>query len=74
VLNIAGRGRLELRLQVDLDRDERLAEVQAVRVAEDVDQAVRTALTTAVGWVDVDELDLSALPPTSPGRSSNQRP
>jgi hypothetical protein len=62
VLNLAGRGRLELRLQVDLDQDERLAEVQAVRVAEEVDRAARLALATAPGWVDAVELHLLGLP------------
>jgi hypothetical protein len=47
VQSISGRGRLEIRLQVDLDPDERRAGVQAVQVAEDVDQAVRVALVTA---------------------------
>jgi hypothetical protein len=46
VQSLAGRGRLEIRLQVDLDRDEALAEAQAVRVAEEVHRAVRIALAT----------------------------
>jgi len=57
VQSIGGRGRLEIRLQVDLDQAEALAEVQAVRVAGEVDRAVRVALATAAGWVDVDELN-----------------
>ncbi len=62
VLNLAGRGRLELRLQVDLDTDEQLATAQAVRLGEEVDTAVRVALATAAGWVDAPELDLLGLP------------
>ena len=62
VLSIGGRGRLEPGLQVDLDADEQLAEAQAVRVAEEVDQAVRVARATAAGWVDAPELDLLGLP------------
>ena len=62
VLTIGGRGRLELRLQVDLDADEALATAQAVRVAEEVDEAVRVALATAAGWVDGAELELLGLP------------
>jgi hypothetical protein len=59
VVNVAGRGRLELRLQVNLAADEQLAEVQVVRLGGEVDRAVRRALVTAPGWVDAVELDLS---------------
>jgi hypothetical protein len=62
VQSVSGRGRLELRLQVDLSADEHLASVQAVRVAEEIDTAVRTALATAEGWLDVTELDMRGLP------------
>jgi len=44
VQNRAGRGRLEIRLQVDLSRNEVRAGAQAVLVAEEVDAAVRRAL------------------------------
>lgn len=54
--------RLEVRLQVALAVDEPRAHVEAVRVAEEIDTAVRVALATAVAWVDVAELDLLALP------------
>jgi hypothetical protein len=46
VQNIAGRGRLEIRVQIDLSSRERLAEAQAVQVADGVDLAVRRALAT----------------------------
>jgi hypothetical protein len=62
VANLACRGRLELRLQVDLAANERFAEAQAVRIGEEVDRAVRRALATAPAWVDAVELDLSAVP------------
>jgi hypothetical protein len=62
VVNLAGRGRLELRLQVDLAADEHLAGAQAARIGEEVDRAVRRALATAPGWIDAVELDLSAVP------------
>jgi hypothetical protein len=54
--------RLEVRLQVGLSADEQFATVEAVRVAEEVDQAVRVALATAAGWVDVGQLDFLRLP------------
>jgi hypothetical protein len=44
VESIGGRGRLEIRLQVDLASPEHLAEAQAVQVADAVDLAVRRAL------------------------------
>jgi hypothetical protein len=44
VQNVVGRARLELRLQVDLSNREARAEAQAVRVATEVDAAVRRAL------------------------------
>jgi hypothetical protein len=44
VQNTAGRGRLEIRLQVDLPSEEYLAEARAVQVAGAVDRAVRHAL------------------------------
>ena len=47
VQNIAGRGRLEIRLQVDLPSQEYLAEARAVEVANSVDRAVRHALAAA---------------------------
>jgi hypothetical protein len=47
VQNIAGRGRLEIRLQVDLPSRECLAEARAVQVAGAVDRAVRHALAAA---------------------------
>jgi hypothetical protein len=47
VQSIGGRGRLEIRLQVDLSRQEGLAEAQAVQVANEVDMAVRSALAAA---------------------------
>jgi hypothetical protein len=47
VQNTAGRGRLEIRLQVDLPSEEYLAEARAVQVANSVDRAVRHALAAA---------------------------
>jgi len=44
VQNVDWRSRLEIRLQVDLSSDERVAEAQAVQVADRVDLAVRRAL------------------------------
>jgi hypothetical protein len=46
VQNVDGRGRLEIRLEVDLPSEESLAEVRAVQVANGVDRAVRYALAT----------------------------
>ena len=44
VQSVGGRGRLEIRLQVDLPDQEDLAEARAVEVASGVDRAVRCAL------------------------------
>jgi hypothetical protein len=53
--------RIEVRLQARLSPDEDLAHVEAARIAEEIDTAVRVALATAVGWMDVDELHLFGL-------------
>lgn len=54
VLAIGGRGRLEIRLQVNLAASETVAHGQAAQVAEEIDLAVQSALLTA-GWLDIDE-------------------
>ncbi len=47
VQSIGGRGRLEIRLQVDLSGPDSVAQAQAVLVANEVDRAVRSALAAA---------------------------
>jgi hypothetical protein len=63
VLGVNGRHRLEVRMQVELSDEDKVARAQAEAVAGEVDQAVGLALASAAGaWRDIDEVDLLQLP------------